>query len=98
MTNKHQAKKIKVGRPQGSKRFEPEATQIFGQVVRQARQEAGVSQEALADLAGIDRSYIGRVERGETTPSLTLIIKIAKALKISSGELMMETERLLKEL
>jgi len=87
-----------VGGPQGSKRFEPKAIQIFGYVVRQARQEVYVSQETLADLAGIDRSYMGRVEREETTLSPTLIIKLAKALKISSSELIMETEKLLKEL
>jgi len=39
-----------------------------------------LSQEALADLAGINRSYLGEVERGQVTPSLETIEKIARAL------------------
>ena len=37
----------------------------FGEKVRQIRKEKGLSQEALADLAGIDRSYMGHIERGD---------------------------------
>lgn len=54
----------------------------FGERVRQLRRKAAVSQEELASLAGLDRSYIGGVERGERNVSLLNIHKIAKALKV----------------
>lgn len=43
----------------------------FGEKVRQIRKEKGLSQEALADLAGIDRSYMGHIERGDQNITLT---------------------------
>ncbi|TXT24726.1 MAG: XRE family transcriptional regulator [Gallionellaceae bacterium] len=60
----------------------------FGQAVRAARLEQGMSQEALADLAGIDRSYMGGIERGEHNVALINIQKIAAALGLSIAELM----------
>lgn len=60
----------------------------FGQAVRAARLEQGISQEALADLAGIDRSYMGGIERGEHNVALINIQKIAAALDLSIAELM----------
>jgi DNA-binding LytR/AlgR family response regulator len=51
-----------------------------------------LAQEALAHLAGIERSHMGKIERGEHMPTLVLILKIARALGRSSGELMLETE------
>jgi transcriptional regulator with XRE-family HTH domain len=60
----------------------------FGQVVRSTRLEQGVSQEALADIAGLDRSYMGGIERGEHNVALINIQKIAAALDVSIAELM----------
>ncbi|MEQ5675615.1 helix-turn-helix domain-containing protein [Providencia stuartii] len=54
----------------------------FGEKVRKKRQEKGLSQEALADLAGIDRSYMGHIERGDQNITLTKIHQIADALEI----------------
>ena len=56
--------------------------------MRQLRQAQGVSQEALADLAGVDRSYMGGVERGEHNLALVNIKKIADALQLSVSEVM----------
>lgn len=56
--------------------------------MRKLRQAQGVSQEALADLAGVDRSYMGGVERGEHNLALVNIKKIADALKLSVSEVM----------
>ncbi len=58
----------------------------FGKRVRAIRKEAGLSQEALANHADIDRSYLGCIERGEVNLTLTKIHQIAKALRISPKE------------
>lgn len=54
----------------------------FGEKVRQIRKEKGLSQEALADLAGIDRSYMGHIERGGQNITLTKVHQIAEALEV----------------
>ena len=59
----------------------------FGDAVRKARTKAGLTQEDLADKSGLDRSYIGGVERGERNPTLTVIEKIAEGLGISVADL-----------
>ncbi|MGY3406070.1 transcriptional regulator with XRE-family HTH domain [Bradyrhizobium sp. GM5.1] len=59
----------------------------FGQRLREIRTKADLSQEELADLAQLDRSYIGGVERGERNVSLINIYKIARALKLKPGDL-----------
>ncbi|CAN7193006.1 helix-turn-helix transcriptional regulator [Variovorax sp. LjRoot84] len=64
----------------------------FGAVVRELRTEDGIAQETLAHMAGIERSHMGKIERGEHMPTLALIFKIARALERSAGELMLETE------
>jgi transcriptional regulator with XRE-family HTH domain len=55
----------------------------FGYAIRELRKEKGLSQEAFADLAGVDRSYMGHIERGEKNVTLTKIYQIAKALDMS---------------
>lgn len=55
----------------------------FGKRIRAIRKEVGLTQEALADAAGIDRSYMGAIERGEVNLTLTKIYQIAKALRVS---------------
>ncbi len=59
----------------------------FGSRVRQLRRERGLSQERLAQLAGIDRTYLGGVERGERNPALLNIVRIAGALGVAPVEL-----------
>lgn len=60
----------------------------FGNRVAKLRREKNISQEALAFECGINRTYIGEIERGEKTPSLITIVKIATGLGISKSELM----------
>jgi len=59
----------------------------FGKKIREVRAERGLSQEALADIANIHRTYIGMVERAEKNITLLNIQKLAKALKIDIKEL-----------
>lgn len=56
--------------------------------VRELRLAKGISQEALADAAGVHRTYMGSVERGERNISLENIVKIAHALKVTPGQLL----------
>lgn len=60
----------------------------FGQRVRQLRKKAGYSQESFADECGLDRTYVGGIERGERNVSLLNIERIAKTLGISLSDLM----------
>lgn len=68
---------------------QPESTVLvrYGNAVRKRRQELGISQEQLADRAGIHRTYVGDVERGERNLSLTNIERIARALEITVSDL-----------
>ena len=59
----------------------------FGKVLRERRLKLGVSQEAFADLCGLDRTYVGGIERDERNVALVNIEKLARALKISLSEL-----------
>jgi transcriptional regulator with XRE-family HTH domain len=59
----------------------------FGKVLRERRRKLGVSQEAFADLCGLDRTYVGGIERGERNVALVNIEKLARALKIPLSEL-----------
>ncbi len=54
----------------------------FGNKVREIRKAKGLSQEALAALADIDRSYMGHIERGEKNITLTKIYQISEALSV----------------
>lgn len=58
----------------------------FGQKVREERSRLSLSQEELAERAGVHRTYIGMIERAEKNITLENIEKIAKALKISIAE------------
>ena len=64
-----------------------EILQQFAQNVRVHRERLGVSQEKLAELSDLHRTYIGSIERSEKIPSLITIVKIAKALKINISQL-----------
>lgn len=60
---------------------------LFGQSVRRQRERRKLSQEKLAELAGIHPTYLGRIERGRQNISLVNIGKIARALKVKPREL-----------
>jgi transcriptional regulator with XRE-family HTH domain len=64
----------------------------FGRAVRRLRETRGFSQEKLAELAGIHRTYIGDVERGTRNVALVNMTRIAKALGTSLSHLIAEME------
>ena len=76
-----------MARPYKNSSEHPELSK-FGNTIRAVRLEKGISQEALADLAGIDRSYMGGVERGEHNLALINIKRISDALEVSVSSVM----------
>jgi len=68
-------------------RMRDEILRLFGERLRELRVERNFSQEHLAELAGLDRNYIGQIERAERNVALVNIIRIAKALGIEPREL-----------
>lgn len=64
----------------------------IGNSVRQFRQKRGVSQEDLAEAAGLHRTYIGMIERGEKNITVLSATKIAKALGVSLSALIRASE------
>lgn len=62
----------------------------LGQAIRRMRQTKGISQEKLALLAEVDRSYMGRVERGDNNVAVLTLERIAAAMGVTLAELMAE--------
>ncbi len=56
--------------------------------IRKLREQKGISQEKLAELAGLHRTYIGQIERNEKNIGLKNLGKIAKALKVNARDLL----------
>ena len=69
----------------------------FGELLRKFRKHAKFSQERLAQESGLDRTYISLLERGLRQPSLNSLLKISKALSISSSEIVAAVEAKLNE-
>ena len=87
-----QKRTVQRGRPAGSTTHDAELAHAFGAAVRALRMERGIAQESLAHQAGIERSHMGKIERGEHMPTLAIIFKIAGALECSTAVLMSEAE------
>jgi len=88
-----QKRSVQPGRPVGTTTFDANLARAFGAAVRALRSEKGIGQELLASRASVERSHMGKVERGEHLPTLAIVFKIARALDCSTAVLMAETER-----
>lgn len=75
-----------------SRKSPPDLIKAVGQVLRAEREHLGLSQEALADKAGLDRTYLSGVERGVRSPNLRSIVKIASAMELKLSKLMLAAE------
>lgn len=64
----------------------------LGKRIRQLRMRTGLSQEKMAAVAGLDRTYYAGIERGERNPSVKQLAKIAVALDVPIGALFDEPE------
>ncbi|OOW59953.1 helix-turn-helix domain-containing protein, partial [Xanthomonas cissicola] len=87
-----QKRTMKPGRPVGATTYEAEPAIAFGKAVRAARVARQISQEELATRAGIERSHMGKIERGQHMPTLALILRVSIALNDSAANLMTATE------
>lgn len=67
-----------------------DVTQVFADNIKEFRFAQGLSQEALADLAGLHRTYIGAVERGERNITLLNANRIAEALGVKLSDCLKE--------
>ena len=65
---------------------------MFGQELRDAREAAGLTQEKLAFVAGLDRTYISQLEHDKKSPTLDVLFRIADALGIAASELIARVE------
>lgn len=61
---------------------------VLGKAIRQARLAKGLSQEKLALLAEVDRSYVGRIERGDNNAAVLTLARLATVLDVSLAKLM----------
>ncbi|MBI2172435.1 MAG: helix-turn-helix transcriptional regulator [Chloroflexi bacterium] len=68
-----------------------EINRVFANNIRRLRRCRGLSQEALADTAGLHRTYVGAVERGERNITLLNANRIAEALGVSLSDCLKET-------
>ena len=65
----------------------------LGNVIRKRREALGISQEGLAALSELNRTYIGEIERGEVSVSVITLQKIAGGLNLKLSELILFYER-----
>jgi transcriptional regulator with XRE-family HTH domain len=67
----------------------------FGKAVRKYRQQLDLSQEDLAHIAGVHRTYVSQIERGIKSPSIKVVLVLAQALEVSMRDLIGEAENIL---
>ena len=66
--------------------------EIFGKILQEERKAKKISQEKLAKLAGLDRTFISLIENGKRSPTFSTILKICSALEISPSDLFSQFE------
>ncbi|NRD50857.1 helix-turn-helix domain-containing protein [Corallococcus exiguus] len=72
----------------------PSSIERLGQVLKQYRERLGLSQELLAAHSGLNRTFIGEIERGETNPSFETLVILASTLQVPLSEVISVYERM----
>jgi transcriptional regulator with XRE-family HTH domain len=67
--------------------------QNLGKTICEMRQERGLSQESFAELADVHRTYISQLERGLKSPTVSILFRIAAALKVNASTILQRIER-----
>jgi transcriptional regulator with XRE-family HTH domain len=70
-----------------------EPMELLGEVICRLRQRANLSQEALAERAGLHRTYVSQLERGLKSPTVSVLSKLAPALGVRPSQIMRLLER-----
>ncbi len=73
------------------------SAELIGGVIKGLREGKGMSQELLSGLAGLDRTHYSKIERGQRSPTIDTLFKIAHALDIKPHELMTAIENAVQE-
>ncbi len=81
-----------MGVPNLTQQRQHPALIALGEAIRRVRRKQEISQEKLALMAGVDRSYVGRVERGDNNVAVLTLLKLAQALDVSLKDLMKEAK------
>jgi transcriptional regulator with XRE-family HTH domain len=71
--------------------------EAFGEAIRDLRQAKHISQETLAEVSNLDRSFISMLECGHKQPSLVTIFQLAKAFNISASNILSLVEEKIKK-
>lgn len=77
--------------------MESKVGEHFGRALVQIRNNLGISQYRLAKLSGISEGYLNKLENGKREPRAEMIIRLGRALGIAPGDLINETDRLMRE-
>lgn len=77
--------------------FDPEVADAVGGVIRRFREASGLAQDVVPVVAQVDRSYYGKLERGERQPTISVLLRVAAALGTTAAELMGQAELILSK-
>lgn len=69
----------------------------FGRILRKRRRAKGLSQEELASVAGVHRTFVSMLERGVRTPSLDVVLKLANGLDTTATSLVEDLDRAMSQ-
>jgi transcriptional regulator with XRE-family HTH domain len=70
----------------------PEPQAVLGEAIKQLREERGMTQEAVALIAGVHPTWVSRIESGTLNPSWGMISRVAKALEVKVSDLAKDAE------
>lgn len=80
-----------AGRP-GERRSNADPRRILGGILRRGRVDAGLTQEALAHAAGVDRTYVSMLENGKASPTVETLLRLCREMGIRASDVVSELE------